>query len=61
MEPHRANLKDDYQILQDAATNKAKQEITQNWIVEKITKTYINLDESYQSCEFEFDWIKNKE
>jgi peptidyl-prolyl cis-trans isomerase SurA len=61
IEPHRANLTDDYQILQDAATNKAKQEMTQQWIVEKINNTYINIDDSYHSCDFEFDWVKNKE
>jgi peptidyl-prolyl cis-trans isomerase SurA len=61
IEPHRANLTDDYQILQDAATNKAKQEITQKWIVEKINRTYINIDESFHNCKFEYDWIKNKE
>ena len=60
-EPHRANLIDDYQILQEAATNLAKQQATKKWIVEKINNTYINIDDFYQACEFEFGWIKNKE
>ena len=61
IEPHRANLVDDYQILQDAATNQAKVEATKNWIVQKIDNTYINIDENYHACDFEFKWIKNKE
>lgn len=61
IEPHRANLVDDYQILQDAATNMAKQEATKMWIVQKINNTYINIDENYHACEFDFDWIKDRE
>ena len=32
IDPHRANLVDDYQILQEAATNQAKVEATKKWI-----------------------------
>jgi len=61
IEPHRANLVDDYQILQNAATNQAKQEATEKWIVEKINNTYINIDMFYHACEFRYSWIKDKE
>lgn len=61
IEPHRANLIDDYQILQDAATNMAKQKITHEWMVGKINRTYIHIDDFYKDCDFDFDWIKNKE
>ena len=59
IEPHRANLVDDYQILQDAATNKAKQDATKKWIIQKIKNTYIHIDNNYKNCDFEFNWFKN--
>jgi len=61
IEPHRANLVDDYQILQEATTNLVKQEATKEWIVGKIRKTYINIDEVYHNCQYEFNWEKDKE
>lgn len=61
IEPHRANLVDDYQILQEAATNEARVKATKKWIVQKINNTYINIDDNYHTCDWEFEWIKNIE
>jgi peptidyl-prolyl cis-trans isomerase SurA len=61
IEPHRANLVDDYQILQEAATSEAKVKATKKWIVQKINNTYINIDDNYHTCDWEFEWIKNIE
>lgn len=58
IEPHRANLKDDYQILQEAATAKAKQEETLQWIEGKINETYIYISDNYQDCEWDLNWNK---
>lgn len=59
VEPHRANLTDDYQILQEAATSKAKQEATLAWIKTMIIKTYIQIDDRYLDCEWDLNWSKN--
>ncbi len=57
--PHSANLKDDYQMLQELATETQKKKKFQNWIVEKQKDTYIHVDNSYKSCNFKNNgWIK---
>jgi peptidyl-prolyl cis-trans isomerase SurA len=59
IEPHRANLSDDYQILQEAATAQAKQEATLTWLEGKINETYIFISEKYQDCTWDLNWNKN--
>lgn len=51
-EPHPANLKDDYQRIQDAALEKKRAEFMDDWVAKTIKNTYINIDESYQNCKF---------
>ena len=59
IEPHRANLKDDYQILQEQAAARAKQQATLNWIEGKINETYIFIGDNYKDCEWDLNWNKN--
>lgn len=59
MEPHRANMQDDYQVLQESATSMAKQNATLEWIKSKISETYIHIDDEYNDCEWELNWNKN--
>lgn len=59
IEPHRANLTDDYQILQEAATAQAKQEATLTWLEGKINETYIFISEKYEDCTWDLNWNKN--
>lgn len=57
--PHRANLKEDYIILQEMALAKKKEEVFQNWIDEKIGETYVHVDNSFAGCQFaRKGWIK---
>ena len=53
---HRANLKDDYSIIQSWALNKKKQEAIGKWVEEKARKAYIRIDESFCDCVFFNDW-----
>jgi peptidyl-prolyl cis-trans isomerase SurA len=52
-EPHRANLKDDYQMLQDAALSEKQHLATQKWIEKKLSSTYYRIADDYKSCTFE--------
>jgi peptidyl-prolyl cis-trans isomerase SurA len=52
-EPHRANLKDDYQRLQDAALAFKKNEAIRKWVAKKMQSTYIRIIPQYASCKFE--------
>ena len=56
--PHRANLKEDYQLILQNATNDAKSEAIKKWIKNKSKSTYIKLHPDYMGCEFVRDWIK---
>jgi peptidyl-prolyl cis-trans isomerase SurA len=51
-EPHKANLVNDYQMIQDMALAVKKQKVFEKWVEEKRKTTYIRLDPSYKSCEF---------
>ncbi len=57
---HKANLDLDYEIFQNAATSETKRKATDNWVKSKLNRTYIQTDEEFQSCEFEFIWLNNK-
>ncbi len=52
-EPHRANLKDDYQRLQEAALSFKQNEITRKWIGKKLQTTYLRIIPEYTTCNFE--------
>ncbi len=58
VEKHVANLKDDYQEIQQFALDQAKQDVIEKWINTKLESTYINIDQSYSNCTFKFgNWI----
>jgi peptidyl-prolyl cis-trans isomerase SurA len=52
-EPHKANLKDDYQMLQDAALSEKQHLVTQKWIEKKLSSTFYRIADDYKSCPFE--------
>jgi len=61
-EPHRANLKQDYQNIKAAAKAEKEQEVLQEWVSDAVTQTYISIDEEYaQGCEFKQNWTNKIE
>lgn len=57
-EPHRANLRDDYQKIQGAASGMKESNLVREWIEKKIATTYVKIDDAYLNCEFNNPWIK---
>jgi peptidyl-prolyl cis-trans isomerase SurA len=56
---HKANLKDDYQSIQDYAMALKKQQIMKDWIEKEQKITFIKIDNSYQNCGFKYSgWVK---
>lgn len=55
-EPHQANLKDDYNLIKQAALNLKKEEKTQKWVMEKTKSTFIKIDDKYDYCNYSFNW-----
>lgn len=57
-EPHKANLKDDYDKIQTAALEDKKAEIIAKWINNNLQNTFVKIKPPYDSCEFDNEWIK---
>lgn len=58
-DPHLANLKDDYSLIKLAAENDKKQKTINNWVQNKISKSYIKIDSTYKDCIFKNNWLAN--
>ncbi len=59
VEDHVANLKDDYQEIQQYALQKENQRLIEKWITDKLVSTYVKIDQSYSNCTFKFgNWYK---
>ncbi len=59
--PHRANLRDDYKLVQEATLNEKKQKRIDEWIEENIQQIYIFVDPEYKKCPFKYNWFKTIE
>ena len=55
IDPHKANLKEDYQKLSMMAAQDKNEKDVKDWIKKHSKNTYIKLDSEY-SCKFENDW-----
>jgi peptidyl-prolyl cis-trans isomerase SurA len=57
--PHRVNMKDDYNYLSDAALNDKQGKIYNEWIAEKIKRTYIRISDDFRDCRFHYSgWFE---
>lgn len=54
--PHKANLKDDYNFIKQAAENHKQEKIISEWVNKQIKNNYIRMDEKYQDCKFIYEW-----
>ena len=54
--PHIANLKDDYQRVQNMATINKQKQIVNEWIFKKSKSTYVKIDPEFQNCKFDYRW-----
>ncbi len=57
-QPHLANLKDDYQKIQNQVKRNKQQEALSNWIDQKAPVTYIHIENVYQTCDLLDKWLK---
>jgi len=56
--PHKANLEDDYAKIHEMALSEKKMNTINDWIKERIVKTFISIDEEYRKCPFQREWVK---
>jgi len=55
-DPHRANLKDDYQTIMNMALAEKKKNFIKDYIRRKSKYIYIRLDKEWAGCRFEMPW-----
>lgn len=61
IDAHRANLKDDYNLIQGWALNKKKQQAIVKWVADKAEKAFIRIDDNFVDCDFYYDWNIDKQ
>lgn len=57
-DPHKANLKDDYQLVQKFTLQNKKSTAIKEWTNTKINDVFIKVDEDYAKGNFQYEWIK---
>ncbi|MEE4258024.1 MAG: peptidylprolyl isomerase [Bacteroidales bacterium] len=55
--PHRANMQEDYDLIQQWALEEKKAIAFQEWTAKKAQKTYIKINDKFRECDFEYDWF----
>lgn len=56
IDSHKANLKDDYSMIQNWALNMKKQEALVKWVSDKASKAFLRIDDNFKDCNFYYDW-----
>jgi len=59
-EPHRANLTDDYQQLQEMTSQKFRATQIDSWMRDHIRETYIKINQDFIGCEFGYPWVEER-
>lgn len=61
IDPHTANLADDFQLIKGMYEESAREKIINEWLDKKIRETYIRIEDGWRGCDFEHQgWIKSK-
>lgn len=55
-EAHTANLKQDYQFIQNMALINKRDEVMNQWIKSHVNRFYLKVDDSFSTCAFKYDW-----
>ncbi len=55
-QPHRANLEEDYNEIQEWALGQKRQKDMVDWISKNSKKTYIKINGKFSECDFEQTW-----
>ena len=59
--PHKANLSQDYQRIQNLAIERKKGDVLEDWLAKTINATYIKIDDDFKKCKFRNkEWIKTE-
>ena len=53
VEGHRATITEDFQVMKHVVMTKLRQKALHDWVVDKIKKTYVRMNDRYKDCKFE--------
>ncbi len=56
---HTADYSKDFIKIKELALKRKKLNTVKKWMIEKINSTFINLNESYRSCDLNYNWLKD--
>ena len=56
-QPHRENLKDDYNKISERALEQKKQQVLQKWFNDHIPTFYVSIDKSFEGCPNLNEWF----
>jgi peptidyl-prolyl cis-trans isomerase SurA len=59
IDPHRANLQEDYDLVQQLALQQKEIGVIRQWIDRRLGSTYVRINEEYRDCMFEHNWLKS--
>lgn len=51
-DPHRANIDEDYEKIQQMALEKKQGEFMEGWVSKKVKTTYLKVDKDFKNCKF---------
>lgn len=57
IEPHRANLNDDYSLITENALAMKKEEKIKEWVNNNVENAYIMIIDDYKTCDFDYIWF----
>lgn len=58
-EPHKANIRDDYSMLQMMMEERKRKDVVDEWINKRIQEIYINITPEWQNCDFQYKgWVR---
>ncbi len=57
---HTANLNDDYALIKQAAENDKRVRILNEWVDSKLGNAFIRVDDEFKNCNFQHNWINQK-
>ncbi len=56
---HRATITEDFQVMKDVVLAKEREKTLHDWVVDKIKRTYVRMNDRYKDCKFEYQgWVK---
>ncbi len=58
-EPHKANLKDDYQRMQNLAQMHKQKSTVDIWVNKKLKSIYVRIDDEYKNYPYRHNWRQN--